>query len=190
MAVLSEEGKDVEAGILAICKPWPGMLRGIYGDNERYKQAYWSKWPGKYFPGDGAKIDQDGYYWILGRIDDVVNVAGHRIGTAELESVFVEHETVAEAAVISIDHEIKGQCLVGFISLKESQQADDKLAEELKEWIGKRLDDSRCRRKLFLPPTFLKPARERLCGASCVISPADAPWVMLLLWPTPVWLSN
>ena len=138
-AVLSEEGKDVEAGILAICRPWPGMLRGIYGDNERYKQAYWSKWPGKYFPGDGAKIDQDGYYWILGRIDDVVNVAGHRIGTAELESVFVEHETVAEAAVISIDHEIKGQCLVGFISLKESRQADDKLAEELKEWIGKKI---------------------------------------------------
>ena len=138
-AVLSEEGKDVEAGILAICRPWPGMLRGIYGDNERYKQAYWSKWPGKYFPGDGAKIDKDGYYWILGRIDDVVNVAGHRIGTAELESVFVEHETVAEAAVISIDHEIKGQCLVGFISLKESRQADDKLAEELKEWIGKKI---------------------------------------------------
>ena len=77
--MLSEEGKDVEAGILAISRPWPGMLRGIYGDNQRYKQAYWSKWPGKYFPGDGAKIDKDGYYWILGRIDDVVNVAGHRI---------------------------------------------------------------------------------------------------------------
>lgn len=138
-AVLSEEGKEVEAGILAICRPWPGMLRGIYGDSQRYKQTYWSKWPGKYFPGDGAKKDKDGYYWILGRIDDVVNVAGHRIGTAELESVFVEHESVAEAGVIGIEHEIKGQCLVCFISLKEGRQATENLAQELKEWIGKKI---------------------------------------------------
>ena len=138
-AVLSEEGTDTQAGILAINRPWPGMLRGIYGDSQRYKQTYWSKWPGKYFPGDGAKKDKDGYYWILGRIDDVVNVAGHRIGTAELESVFIEHDAVAEAAVIGIDHEINGQCLISFISLREGRQANEKLAQELKEWIGRKI---------------------------------------------------
>ncbi len=138
-AVISEEGKEVEAGILTIRKPWPGMLRGIYGDMERYKQTYWSKWPNKYFPGDGARKDSDGYFWILGRIDDVVNVSGHRIGTAELESVFVEHSNVAEAAVIGIEHEIKGQCLIGFISLKEGTEATDELAQELKDWVGKKI---------------------------------------------------
>ena len=138
-AVLSEEGKEVEAGILSIRKPWPGMLRGIYGDKERYKQTYWSKWPGKYFPGDGARKDSDGYFWILGRIDDVVNVAGHRIGTAELESIFVEHPGVAESAVIGIDHEIKGKCLVGFITLKEGVIATEALEKELKEWAGKKI---------------------------------------------------
>jgi acetyl-CoA synthetase len=137
--VLSEEGKAAEAGILAISKPWPGMLRGIYGDKQRYEQTYWSKWPNKYFPGDGAKKDSDGYFWILGRIDDVVNVSGHRIGTAELESVFVEHPTVAESAVIGIEHEVKGQCLVGFISLKDTVEATDTLAQELKEWVGKKI---------------------------------------------------
>lgn len=137
--VVSEEGKEVEAGILTINKPWPGMLRGIYGDAERYKQTYWSKWPNKYFPGDGARRDKDGYFWILGRIDDVVNVSGHRIGTAELESVFVEHPDVAESAVISIDHEIKGQCLIGFVSLKESVEATEGLAQELKDWVGKKI---------------------------------------------------
>ncbi|MCQ9207397.1 MAG: acetate--CoA ligase, partial [Omnitrophica bacterium] len=137
--VISEEGEEVEAGILAINKPWPGMLRGIYGDVKRYKETYWSKWPNKYFPGDGARKDSDGYFWILGRIDDVVNVSGHRIGTAELESVFVEHPDVAESAVISIDHEIKGQCLIGFVSLMERVQATEKLASELKDWVGKKI---------------------------------------------------
>ena len=138
-AVLSEEGKEVEAGILSIRKPWPGMLRGIYEDKQRYKQTYWSKWPGKYFPGDGARKDSDGYFWILGRIDDVVNVAGHRIGTAELESIFVEYPGVAESAVIGIDHEIKGKCLVGFITLKEGVIATEELEKELKEWAGKKI---------------------------------------------------
>ena len=101
--VLNEEGETVDVGILAIKHPWPGMLRGIYGDQQRYIDTYWSKWNGRhYFPGDGARVDEDGYYWILGRVDDVVNVSGHRIGTAELESIFVEHESIAEAAVIGI----------------------------------------------------------------------------------------
>ncbi len=126
-------------GFLAIRKPWPGMLRGIYGDPERYIKTYWSKWPGIYFPGDGAKRDKDGYYWILGRVDDVVNVAGHRIGTAELESVFVEHEAVAESAVIGVKHELKGQGMVAFINLRDGYDASRELEEELREWVGKKI---------------------------------------------------
>ncbi len=138
-AVLNEKGDDVEAGLLAIRTPWPGMLRGIYGDPERYKQTYWSKWKGVYFAGDGAKKDKEGYYWILGRVDDVVNVAGHRIGTAELESVFVEHPAVAEAAVIGIQHEMKGQALAAFLTLRSGIEGTDKLQKELIDWIGKKI---------------------------------------------------
>ena len=137
-AVLSEEGEEVDAGILAIKKPWPGMLRGIYGDNQRFKDTYWCKWGGKYyFPGDGARIDQDGYYWILGRVDDVVNVSGHRIGTAELESVFVEHPDVAESAVVGVPHEIKGQGLFAFVTVIEGRDYDEKLRAELVTMIDK-----------------------------------------------------
>ncbi len=138
-AVLTEDGRETNAGLLAIKRPWPGMLRGIYGDPERYKETYWSKWPGIYFTGDGAKRDKDGYFWILGRVDDVVNVAGHRIGTAELESVFVEHPAVAESAVIGISHSLKGQAMVAFINLKDGYTADHDLEEELTQWIGKKI---------------------------------------------------
>ena len=94
-AILDEEGNENDTGILAIRKPWPGILRGVYGDPQRFKDTYWCKWGGKYyFPGDGARRDADGYIWITGRVDDVVNVSGHRIGTAELESVFVEHPAI------------------------------------------------------------------------------------------------
>ena len=137
--ILTEDGKPTEAGLLAIKKPWPGMLRGIYGDPERFKQTYWSKWDGIYFPGDGAKRDKDGYYWILGRVDDVVNVSGHRIGTAELESVFVEHPSVSESAVIGVNHNIKGQALVAFITIREGAKADSKLEKELNEWVAKKI---------------------------------------------------
>jgi acetyl-CoA synthetase len=138
-AVLDEKGKEVSAGYLAIRKPWPGMLRGVYGDAERYKQTYWSKWPGIYFPGDGAHRDKDGYFWIVGRVDDVVNVAGHRIGTAELESIFVEYDGVAESAVIGVAHELKGQALVAFVSLKDGVSPSDVLESELKEWVAKKI---------------------------------------------------
>ncbi len=140
-AILTEGGEVADAGLLAIRKPWPGMLRGIYGDAERFKNTYFSKWEGTYFPGDGAKKDADGYYWILGRVDDVVNVAGHRIGTAELESVFVEHEAVAESAVIGVKHEIKGQALAAFVSLRTGYEGSEGLQKELTgmviEKIGK-----------------------------------------------------
>lgn len=138
-AVLDENGHESEAGLLAIKKPWPGMLRGIYGDPDRYISTYWSKWPGYYFPGDGARRDKDGYYWILGRVDDVVNVAGHRIGTAELESVFVEHPAVAEAAVIGVNHHVKGQGLVAFVTAREMVKADQNLEANLKDLISRKI---------------------------------------------------
>lgn len=137
-AILMDDGSEVEAGILAIKKPWPGMLRGIYGDPQRFKDTYWCKWGGKYyFPGDGARCDEDGYIWILGRVDDVVNVSGHRIGTAELESVFVEHEDVAESAVVGIPHEIKGQGLVAFVTVIDGRDQDEQLRKELVAMIDK-----------------------------------------------------
>ncbi len=137
-AILMDDGSEVEAGILAIKKPWPGMLRGIYGDPQRFKDTYWCKWGGKYyFPGDGARCDEDGYIWILGRVDDVVNVSGHRIGTAELESVFVEHQDVAESAVVGISHEIKGQGLVAFVTVIDGRDQDENLRKELIAMIDK-----------------------------------------------------
>src|SRR5205814_566819 len=117
---------DVGGGLLAITKPWPSMLRGIYGDPDRYVRQYWNKWgTGVYVTGDGAKRDADGYYWLLGRVDDVINVAGHRIGTMEVESALVDHPSVAEAAVVGKTHEIKGQAIAAFVTLKEGQ---DRLA--------------------------------------------------------------
>lgn len=138
--ILNEEGEEVDVGILGIKNPWPGMLRGIYGDKQRYIDTYWSKWKGRhYFPGDGARVDEDGYFWILGRVDDVVNVSGHRIGTAELESIFVEHQSIAEAAVIGIKHEIKGQGLLAFATVIQGKIADEQLQKDLIELVDKRI---------------------------------------------------
>ena len=141
-ALLDGEGKEVKVGggYLAITKPWPGMLRTIWGDDERYQKVYWSRWAKNiYFPGDGAKRDDDGYYWILGRVDDVLNVAGHRIGTMEVESALVDHSAVAEAAVVGRAHDLKGQALAAFVTLKEGKQGTDALREELKQHVSKKI---------------------------------------------------
>jgi acetyl-CoA synthetase len=139
--LLDGEGKRVEVGggYLAITSPWPGMARTIWGDDERYRSVYWSKWKNVYFPGDGAKRDEDGYFWILGRVDDVLNVAGHRIGTMEVESALVDHPSVAEAAVVGRAHDLKGQALAAFVTLKEGKKPDDKLREELKAHVAKKI---------------------------------------------------
>ena len=130
----------VGGGLLAITKPWPSMLRGIYGDPDRYVRQYWNKWgPAVYVTGDGAKRDADGYFWLLGRVDDVINVAGHRIGTMEVESALVDHPTVAEAAVVGKAHEIKGQAIAAFVTLKEGQHGTKPLADELKEHVVKKI---------------------------------------------------
>ncbi len=119
--VVDDQGQPVpknSGGKLVIRKPWPGMLRGIWGDPQRYMQTYWSEVKGSYFTGDGCRQDKDGYFWIVGRIDDVLNVAGHRIGTAEVESALVSHPKVAEAAVVGRPDDLKGQALVAFVTLK------------------------------------------------------------------------
>jgi acetyl-CoA synthetase len=124
------------AGLLALTKPWPAMLRGIYGDPERFLSQYWTRWPdGAYFAGDGARVDDDGYYWLLGRVDDVLNVAGHRLGTMEVESALVDHPGVAEAAVVGRPHEIKGQSVAAFVTLKEGTAGTAALMDELKAHV-------------------------------------------------------
>jgi len=134
--ILDEEGNEAESGYLAITSPWPGMLRGIWGDEQRYRETYWSKWSGVYFPGDGARRDEDGYLWILGRVDDVLNVAGHRIGTMEVESALVDHPAVAEAAVVGRADDLKGQAIAAFVSLVEGTETTPELIEELRKHVG------------------------------------------------------
>ena len=135
-AILDEAGRPAESGYLAITSPWPGMLRGVWGDEERYRETYWAKWPDIYFPGDGARVDEDGYYWIMGRVDDVLNVAGHRIGTMEVESALVEHEAVAEAAVVGRTDEIKGQAVAAFVSVVEGTETSEALRQELRAHVA------------------------------------------------------
>jgi acetyl-CoA synthetase len=137
--VVNEKGEPAQAGYLVITKPWPGMLRGIYGDPERFVQQYWSQQPGVYFTGDGAKRDKDGYFWLLGRIDDVMNVSGHRVSTMEVESALVDHPAVAEAAVIGRTHEIKGQAIAAFVTIKSGIELKDGLKDELKAHVAKKI---------------------------------------------------
>ena len=136
------QGKRVDTGggLLALTRPWPSMLRGIYGDPERYVQTYFSRWnDGVYFTGDGARRDEDGFYWLLGRVDDVLNVAGHRLGTMEVESALVDHPNVAEAAVVGRPHEIKGQAVAAFVTVKEGVKPSAALIDELKDHVVKKI---------------------------------------------------
>jgi acetyl-CoA synthetase len=137
--LLDEGGEEVNAGYLAITRPWPSMLRTIWGDDERFRETYWSRWDGIYFPGDGAKRGEDGFLWILGRVDDVLNVAGHRIGTMEVESALVDHPAVAEAAVVGKTHELKGQAIAAFVTLKDGGEASPELAAELKGHVASKI---------------------------------------------------
>jgi len=126
-------------GFLVLTEPWPGMLRTIYGDDARYQETYWSRFPGRYFAGDGAKVDDDGYWWILGRVDDVLNVAGHRIGTMEIESALVDHPAVAEAAVVGKAHDLKGQAIAAFVTLKEGHAGTTEMRDDLKDHVAKKI---------------------------------------------------
>jgi acetyl-CoA synthetase len=128
-----------QGGLLMITKPWPSLARTIWGDAERYEKAYFSELPGIYFTGDGARCDADGYYWLMGRVDDVINVSGHRLGTAEIESALVAHPRVAEAAVVGRPHELKGQAIAAFVTLEEGQEPTEELKQELRQWVAKEI---------------------------------------------------
>ncbi len=137
--IVDKEGNtlpDNQGGFLVIKRPWPSMLRTIYGDPERYKKEYWTEIPGMYFTGDGARRDEDGYFWIMGRIDDVINVSGHRIGTMEVESALVSHPKVAEAAAVGIEHELKGQAVVAFVTPTGDAEPTPELREELRGHVA------------------------------------------------------
>ncbi len=134
-------GRRVEkgGGFLTLSAPWPGMLKTVWGDDERYRATYWGRFPGRYFAGDGAKLDDDGYWWILGRVDDVLNVAGHRLGTMEVESALVDHPAVAEAAVVGKHHDLKGQAVAAFVTLREGYEPSTELRDDLKEHVTKKI---------------------------------------------------
>jgi acetyl-CoA synthetase len=143
-ALLDSKAKPIPigGGLLALTRPWPSMLRTIWGDDDRYVETYFTKWPDRpdlYFPGDGAKLDEDGYFWILGRVDDVLNVAGHRIGTMEVESALVEHPAVAEAAVVGKSHELKGQAIAAFVTLRVGRHPSPALRDELRDFVAQKI---------------------------------------------------
>ncbi|MFL5882236.1 MAG: acetate--CoA ligase, partial [Actinomycetota bacterium] len=150
--IVDNDGNSVGipgGGYLVLSKPWPAMLRGIYGDPERYKETYWSRFEGRYFAGDGAKRDEDGYFWLLGRVDDVMNISGHRISTTEVESALVDHHDVAEAAVIGKVDETTGQQIVAFVTLKGNVEAADDTTEVLREHVARKIG------KLARPTTII-----------------------------------
>ena len=126
-------------GLLLVRKPWPSMARTVYGDPERFKRTYWSDVPGCYFTGDGARMDADGYFWLMGRVDDVINVSGHRLGTMEIESALVAHNKVAEAAVVGRPDDLKGQAISAFVSLESGNQPSPELKDELRQWVAKEI---------------------------------------------------
>lgn len=158
VAVLDETGNPADVGFLAICKPYPSMMRGIYNDPERYKSIYWSKWKGSYyFSGDGARRDGDGYFWVTGRLDDVLKVSGHRIGTAEVESALVEHPFVAEAAVIGVPDPLKGEAIFAFAILKETDSRSIRGLEEiLKKSVSAKIGSYACPTRILIVPDLPK----------------------------------
>jgi acetyl-CoA synthetase len=141
-AVYDEQGNEVGpggGGYLVLERPWPAMLRGIYRDDERYRETYWSKYGGVYFAGDGARIDEDGDFWLLGRVDDVMNVSGHRISTIEVESALVDHRRVAEAAVCGRKDARTGQAIVAYVTLKGGEDGSVEMLEELRNHVGRKI---------------------------------------------------
>ncbi|MDQ3499949.1 MAG: AMP-binding protein, partial [Actinomycetota bacterium] len=139
--VVDDAGHPVErgGGYLTLTRPWPSMLRGIYGDPERYRDTYWSRFEGRYFAGDGAHIDDEGYYWLLGRVDDVMNISGHRVSTAEVESALVSHPDVAEAAVVGMTDAVTGQAIVAFVTCTGATESTDELGQELRAHVATKI---------------------------------------------------
>jgi acetyl-CoA synthetase len=153
--VVDEVGNTVTkgGGYLTLTHPWPGMLRGIWGDPERYKETYWSRFPGRYFAGDGAKVDDDGYLWLLGRVDDVMNVSGHRISTTEVESALVSHPSVAEAAVVGANDATTGQAIVAFVTLRGGAQVNE---TDLRNHVAKEIGAIAKPKTIYFTPDLPK----------------------------------
>ena len=168
-AVLDEEGNEVDGdqGLLALRRPWPGMLRTLFKEDERFKETYYSKWDkSTYFVGDAARKDEDGYFWILGRVDDVVNVSGHRLSTAEVESAIVSHPKVAECAVIGIADEDTGQAICAFVTLEGDLEGTDEIEKEINEHVAMRISKIARRSASSGPATCRRPAPARSCAGS------------------------
>jgi acetyl-CoA synthetase len=157
--IVNDHGEPVrrgEGGYLVLKKPWPAMLRGIYGDPERYAQTYWSRFPNRYFPGDGAKLDEDGYFWLMGRVDDVMNVSGHRLSTTEIESALVSHDLVAEAAVVGYPDDLTGEAIFAFVTLKSRAHVSHEFGAELRDYVGKKISPIAKPKKLMFTPDLPK----------------------------------
>jgi hypothetical protein len=181
---MGEPVPDGHGGYLVLTKPWPAMLRGIWGDPARYVDTYWSRWPQYYFAGDGAKKDEEGNIWLLGRVDDVMNVSGHRLSTTEIESALVSHPKVAEAAVVGANDEMTGQAVVAFVILRAgSSHADDDntgIVEELRNHVAKEIGPIAKPKRILIVPSCPRPARcaacprpapARSCAACCATYP-------------------
>jgi acetyl-CoA synthetase len=157
--IVNEAGESVPfggGGYLVIRKPWPAMLRGIYGDPDRYKSTYWSKYEGLYFPGDGAKRDEDGYFWLLGRVDDVMNVSGHRLSTTEIESALVSHDLVAEAAVVGSPDPLTGEAIFAFVTLKSRADVTADFGDELRQYVATKISPIAKPKRLMFTPDLPK----------------------------------
>jgi acetyl-CoA synthetase len=157
--VVDGDGNSVPfggGGYLVLKRPWPAMLRGIYGDPERYKETYWSRFPGMYFAGDGAKRDDDGYFWLLGRVDDVMNVSGHRLSTTEIESALVSHPAVAEAAVVGAPDQITGEAINAFVILRLGHEPTKELGEALRKHVATKISPIAKPKSLMFTPDLPK----------------------------------
>jgi acetyl-CoA synthetase len=156
--VVDDHGEPVSVGggYLTLTRPWPAMLRGVWGDPERYRDTYWARFPGRYFAGDGAKVDDDGYLWLLGRVDDVMNVSGHRISTTEVESALVDHPAVAEAAVVGASDPTTGQAIVGYVILRGGVEGTDDLREEVRRHVATKLGAIARPRAVIIVPDLPK----------------------------------
>ena len=173
-AVYNERGEEVGpggGGYLVLKRPWPAMTRGIYGDDARFRETYWSKYPGVYFAGDAARIDEDGDFWLLGRVDDVMNVSGHRISTIEVESALVDHPRVAEAAVCGRADELTGQAIVAYVTLKGGDEGSLEMLEELRDTSPRR-SARLLAASIVFTPELPKTRSGRSCGGSCATSPS------------------
>ncbi len=175
--VVNKQGRAGPAGhggLLVVRKPWPSMARTIYGDPERYQKTYWSEVQGSYFTGDGARMDDDGYFWLMGRVDDVINVSGHRLGTMEVESALVAHPMVAEAAVVGRPDELKGQSIAAFVSLEHGNEPTHALKKSCASGSPKRSARSPAPTSSASLRSCPKPAPAKSCAACCANLPPTA----------------